>query len=44
MTVLKISWPVCSITEYRPPVEFKKVWSDEYKHVEEIATRIGLRK
>jgi tripartite-type tricarboxylate transporter receptor subunit TctC len=33
-----------NITEYRPPVEFKKVWSDEYKHVEEIATRIGLRK
>jgi len=33
-----------NITEYKPPAEFRKVWSDEYKHVEEIATRIGLRK
>lgn len=33
-----------NITEYKPPVEFRKVWSEEYKQVEEIATRIGLRK
>ena len=33
-----------NLTEYKPPVEFKKIWSDEYKQVEEIATRIGLRK
>jgi hypothetical protein len=33
-----------NLTEYKPPAEFKKMWSEEYKHVEEIATRIGLRK
>jgi len=33
-----------NLTEYRPPVEFKKVWSEEYKEVREIAVRIGLSK
>jgi tripartite-type tricarboxylate transporter receptor subunit TctC len=33
-----------NLTEYKPPAEFKKMWSEEYKQVEEIATRIGLRK
>jgi hypothetical protein len=33
-----------NLTEYKPPVEFKKMWSEEYKEVEEIAIRIGLRK
>jgi len=25
-------------------MEFKKMWSEEYKQVQEIAIRIGLRK
>jgi hypothetical protein len=33
-----------NLTEYRPPVEFKKIWSEEYKEVREIAVRIGLAK
>jgi tripartite-type tricarboxylate transporter receptor subunit TctC len=33
-----------NLTEYKPPVEFKKMWLEEYKQVEEIALRIRLRK
>jgi tripartite-type tricarboxylate transporter receptor subunit TctC len=33
-----------NLTEYRPPVEFKKIWSEEYKQVQEIAIRLGLSK
>jgi tripartite-type tricarboxylate transporter receptor subunit TctC len=33
-----------NVTEFRPPAEFKKMWLDEYKQVQEIATKIGLRK
>jgi tripartite-type tricarboxylate transporter receptor subunit TctC len=40
---LKID-PMGNITDYRPPAEFKKIWADEYKQVQEIAGKIGLRK
>ena len=36
--------PMGNLTEYKPPMEFKKMWSEEYKQVLEIAIRIGLRK
>jgi tripartite-type tricarboxylate transporter receptor subunit TctC len=36
--------PMGNLTEYKPPVEFKKMWSEEYKQVQEIAVRIGLGK
>jgi tripartite-type tricarboxylate transporter receptor subunit TctC len=36
--------PMGNLTEFRPPMEFKKMWSEEYKQVQEIAIRIGLRK
>jgi tripartite-type tricarboxylate transporter receptor subunit TctC len=36
--------PMGNLTEYMPPVEFKKMWSEEYKQVQEIAIRLGLSK
>lgn len=36
--------PMGNLTEYKPPMEFKKMWAEEYKQVLEIAIRIGLRK
>ena len=33
-----------NITEYKGPAEFKKMWTEEYKQMVEIATKIGLRK
>ena len=36
--------PMGNLTEFMPPAEFKKMWSEEYKQIQEIAVRIGLRK
>ena len=36
--------PMGNLTEYKPPLEFKKMWSEEYREVLEIAIRLGLHK
>jgi tripartite-type tricarboxylate transporter receptor subunit TctC len=36
--------PMGNLTEYKPPLEFKKMWSEEYKQVLEIAIKLGLHK